>query len=198
MNLLEFTPVTIEPKGDAEVHRYVSKIVGTEISEVTRPCYVPKLIKYYSDLQKYTGITDNEIKTFKSGISSPYATFNIYNEKYTILLIIAVLYYMRKKKTEIAKTFFKLLSLKFYSSRLHIHFSKFCNEDLWVSSLDKLSPKHLFKLFPGHDTRWGSANEEILCNDTSAAFTGNICFLRCSSAQTAGCCTYRHFHLGNG
>lgn len=145
MNLLEFTPVTIEPKGDAEVHRYVSKIVGTEISEVTRPCYVPKLIKYYSDLQKYTGITDNEIKTFKSGISSPYATFNIYNEKYTILLIIAVLYYMRKKKTEIAKTFFKLLSLKFYSSRLHIHFSKFCNEDLWVSSLDKLSPKHLFK-----------------------------------------------------
>jgi len=145
MNLLEFTPVKIEPRNDSEVYRYVSKIGGMEISEVTRPCYVPKLIKYYSDLQKYTGITDDIIKTFKSGISKQYIKFNIYNEKYTILLIIAVLYYMRKKKIEIAKTFFKLLSLKFYSSRLHIHFSKFCSEDLWVLSLDKLSPKHLFK-----------------------------------------------------
>lgn len=145
MNLLEFTPVMIEPKGDSEVYRYISKVVGVEISEVTKPCYVPKLVKYYADLQRYTGITDDMIKTFVSGISSQYVKFNIYREKYTVLILIAILHYMRMKKIEIARTFFKLLSLKFYASRLHIHFSKFCNEDLWIMSLDKLSPKHLFK-----------------------------------------------------
>lgn len=149
MDLLEFTPVTIEPRSDSEVYRYLSKIVGTEISEVTKPCYVPKLIKYYSDLQRYTGITDDTIKTFRSGISTEFNKFNIYNEKYTVLLIIAVLHYMRLKKPEIAKTFFKLLTLKFYTSRLHIHFSKFCNPDLWILSLDRLSPKHLFKVHNG-------------------------------------------------
>lgn len=144
MDLLEFTAVTIEPKDDVKVYNYISKIVGTESSEIAKPCYLPKLVKYYSDIQKITGVDDKTISKFKSGISSKYSTINIYQEKYTLMLVISILHYMEKKKYEIAKMFFRLLAIKFYSSQLHKHFKKFCNSDIWIVSLDRLSQKHLF------------------------------------------------------
>ena len=100
MNLSELTVPLITPKSDPEVYRYISRVLGTEISEMVKPCYMPKLIKYFLDIQKYTGIDDEAIKIFKTGISKQYLKFNIYTDKYTILILIAVIYYLRKKKVE--------------------------------------------------------------------------------------------------
>jgi len=149
MNLLEFGNVEISPKPDAVVYRYISKIVGTEISNLSLPCQYPKLIRYISDLQNYLGVSNDDIKQFKSKIETKYKTFDIYNDKYTVLLIMAVLHFSRKKKYEIAKSFFLFLSLKFYSSRIHMHLSKFCNDGIWMLTLDRLSPRHLFKTNKG-------------------------------------------------
>ena len=147
--LLELATPDIAAKPDAEVYRFITRLLGTEISNMVKPCYIPKFTKYYLDLQKLTGITDDVIKEFKRNVESQYLKFNIYADKYTILLLMAVIYYIRKNKADISNTFFKLLAIKFYSSRIHIHFSKFCNEDLWIVTLDKLSPKHLFRVQNG-------------------------------------------------
>lgn len=149
MNLLEFGDVTIVPKEDAVVYRYISKILGIELSNMSKPCYYPKPVRYFLDLQSYLGIDKATIKQFKDKIESKYKTFDIYNEKYTVLLIIAILHYARKKKYEIARSFFLFLSVKFYSSRVHKHFSKFCNDGIWLLALDRLSPRHLFKVKKG-------------------------------------------------
>ena len=149
MNLLEFTPVEIKPEEDSKVYRYISKILGSELSNMSKPCYKPKLVRYYSDLQSLLNVDDEKIKTFMRGIDDKYATFQIYRDKYTILLLIVIIHYTQKKRFEIAKTFFEYLALKFYSSRIHKHFQKFCNEDLWVLALDRVSPKHLFRTKKG-------------------------------------------------
>jgi hypothetical protein len=150
MNLLEFTQVDIKPEDDSKVYRYISKILGNELTETSKPCHKPKLIKYFSDLQYILGIDNDKIKEFVSGIVVPYPhIFKIYKDKFTVLLLIATIYYTRKGKFDIAKSFFTFLNLKFYSSRIHKHFPKFCNGDLWILTLDKLSPKHLFKTKKG-------------------------------------------------
>lgn len=150
MNLLEFSQVEINPEEDSKVYRYISKILGTELSDISKPCFKPKVVKYFSDLQHILGIDDDKIKTFVSGIVVPYPhIFKIYKDKFTVLLLISIIYYVRKGKPEIAKTFFIFLALKFYSSRVHTHFQKFCSGDLWILTLDKLSPKHLFKTQKG-------------------------------------------------
>lgn len=150
MDLVEFTQVEINPDEDSKVYRYISRILGIELSEISKPCYKPKVVKYFSDLQHILGIDDEKIKTFVSGIVVPYPhIFKIYKDKFTVLLLIATIYYIKKEKPEIAKIFFIFLALKFYSSRVHMHFQKFCNGDLWILTLDKLSPKHLFKTQKG-------------------------------------------------
>lgn len=150
MDLLEFTQVEVKPEEDSKVYRYISRILGIELSEVSKPCYKPKVVKYFSDLQHMLGVSDEKIKEFVSSIVVPYPhIFKIYKEKFTVLLLIAIIYYIRKGKPEIAKTFFTFLNLKFYSSKVHQHFPKFCNGDLWIITLDRLSPKHLFRTQKG-------------------------------------------------
>lgn len=148
MNLIEFKDVSINVN-DSNVYRYISKILGNEIVSISKPCYYPKLIKYFKDLQRITNIDQSKIKKFKSNISKKYSSFNIYTDNYTVMLIISILYYSQKKKYEIAKLFFNFLAIKFYSSRLHLHLSKFCSEDLWIIALNNLSPRHLFKVQKG-------------------------------------------------
>jgi len=150
MNLLEFTDVTVEPKEDSKVYRYISRILGIELAEISKPCYKPKVVKYFADLQHILGVDDKKIKEFVAGIIVPYPhIFKIYKDKFTVLLLIATIYYTRKGKPEIAKAFFTFLNLKFYSSRVHRHFPKFCNGELWIIALDRLSPKHLFRTKKG-------------------------------------------------
>jgi len=150
MNLLEFTQVEVKPDEDSKVYRYISRILGIELSEVSKPCYKPKMIKYFSDLQHILGIDDDKIKEFVAGIVVPYPhIFRIYKDKFTVLLLIATIYYTRKGKPDIAKAFFTFLNVKFYSSRIHKHFPKFCSGDLWITTLDRLSPKHLFRTKKG-------------------------------------------------
>jgi len=150
MNLLEFTQVEVNPEEDSKVYRYISRILGEELSEISKPCYKPKVIKYFSDLQHILDINNDKIETFISGIIVPYPhIFKIYKDKFTVLLLIATIYYIRKEKPEIAKAFFTFLALKFYSSRVHKHFQKFCSGDLWILTLDRLSPKHLFRTQKG-------------------------------------------------
>lgn len=141
-------PYRLDIPNDSKVYRYMSKIYSVEASNVSNPCYLPKLVKYYADIKKITNIDEYKIKEFKDGIDPKYR-FNIYTDKYTCLLMIAMLYYTRRGKYDLAKIFFQFLGIKFYSSRLHTHFPKFCNQDIWVITFDRLSPKHLFKVKNG-------------------------------------------------
>ena len=145
MIILEYGKPSLKPKSDSDIYKYMSKIAGNELSNMVKPCYYPKPVIYFKDILDKLNINLDTIKEFKNGIDPKYKTINIYNEKYTVALILAILYYSRIKKYEIAKLFFLFLAIKFYSSRLHTHISTFCNEDLWIITLDRLSHKHLFK-----------------------------------------------------
>lgn len=145
-----FKTPEIQPKlSDAKIYRNMSKIYSTELVNISKPCYYPKLSRYKLDIQKEFGITNEEILLFKSNIIDKYKNFKIYGDKYTITILIIILYYQRQKKFENAKIFFDFLALKFYDSLAHILFPKYCNSEAWILALNNVSHRHLFKVKNG-------------------------------------------------
>lgn len=130
---------------DAEVSRELNKILGYEISSISRPCYYPKLIKYKENITRMTHLNNIELKKFSESLSPKYKRFNLFNESYTVMLINMIVDYSRKNKTNLALSSFIFMGIKFYSSMLHILFPKFCSDELWKTALARLSIKHLFK-----------------------------------------------------
>ena len=135
-------------KNDNIIRRKISSLVGYEFSEMGNPCYIPKFIKYKRELSILLNITKYDIKQFKDSISPKYR-FNMLVESYTLMIIISMLYYGKKRKEEISQLFFNFIGIKFYSSVLHIFFPKFCSDEIWKNSLNTVSSKHLFKVHNG-------------------------------------------------
>lgn len=134
---------------DSKLQRYISNCVGDEIFNLSKSCYYGKFVRYYLDIQKLIGITDDDIKEFRRrNISSKYLSFKVFNNKHTLLFIIAVLYFARTNRSALSRLFFVFLALKFQASLMHKYF-KFCNEDLFILALDQVSHRHLYRVKGG-------------------------------------------------
>jgi hypothetical protein len=134
-----------EKINDTECYKFISKIIGTEISRLSKPCYYPKLTIYYQDLQEITKFDDLMIKKFRDTVLDRYSKFAIFNDKYNVLLLMGIMYFSAKRKFEIAKLFYLFLAIKHYSNVFHKHFKLFCKDELFTMALEKVSHKHLYK-----------------------------------------------------
>lgn len=132
-----------------KLYRNISKVVGNEIASVGTACYYPKLIKYYPDIRSDLGINDAQIKEFKLQMTDYYQKMSILTDKQTLMSLIAMIYFIRRRKPEITKVFMEYLAIKFHSSVMHKLFPKYCNDDAWLLALDKLSHKHLYRVHKG-------------------------------------------------
>ena len=140
-----FSLPTVEVRNDVVVYKSLSKIVGAELNEIMKPCYYPKLTKYYKDLQEMLGVFDEQITSFTQSIERKYSAFPILNDKYTTLLIVAILEYSRLKKDNVVKMLYYLLAIKFYSNLVHKFFN-FCQPEVFTMAMEQISTKHLFKV----------------------------------------------------
>lgn len=144
-----FSMPSVKIPDDTKVFKFITRLLGDELSQLSKPCYMPKLIKYIEDLKDLTLIDDDDIKKFRDVLDPAVKNFDIYRDKNTILLMIMLINYARLNRAPIAKEVYRLLTLKFYSSLVHKQFPKFCNNDVWAMALSNLSPKHLFKVKNG-------------------------------------------------
>lgn len=137
--------ITNPPKDDKKLIRYLASSIGAEITNISKPCYSPKVIKYKTDLLHLLGVSGVDIKYFLKNLDSKYSRFDIFSDQYTISIIISMIYFSQNKKPEISKLLFHFLAIKFYSSLFHISFPRFCSDFLWNKTMDKISSKHLFR-----------------------------------------------------
>jgi len=139
-------PEFTESKKHTEIYRYLSRVVGNELSKLTKSCYKPSFVLYHADLKKMTGITDDVIKEFRSKIDKKYRNgFQIFNDKYTLLIVIYMLRCAKEKRWELVKVLYMLLAIKFQSSLVYRAFPKYCNEEVWNIALDRVSARHLYR-----------------------------------------------------
>lgn len=138
-----FVDLTFEQ--EKNVHKYLANIIGKELAGISTSCYMPKFVKYKQDLEHRSNINRTKIKEFKKQFEATYSKFVVFNDETTMILIMLTLYFARKNRMETSKFAYLLLSIKFYSSLLHISFPKFCSDRLWLLALSSISPKHLFR-----------------------------------------------------
>lgn len=134
---------------DRKIHRKVSTIVGSELSNLGKVCYYPKMVRYFEDLISELQLTNEDIKRFKeTNIGKRYSSFSILNDKQTLMLVIAIIYFARRKQLDVSELFFLFLAVKLHSNLMHKHF-KFCQPDAYAMALERISHKHLYKVKGG-------------------------------------------------
>ena len=127
-----------------ELLHYTAQIVGEELSKMSQPCYMPKVIKYKTDFLSKAHITDKTKKQFMNQLEEKYR-FNVLNDTLTVGVIMCIVEFSRREDANGIKLMYLFLAIKFYSSLMHISFPRFCNDELWRLTLSRVSPKHLFR-----------------------------------------------------
>jgi hypothetical protein len=149
MGSLNDFKLDMDPGRDRYFYRYVARIVATELSSISSPCYYPKLIKYWKELYNITNFDFNELERFKKTISPEYRSFDIFMDKQNIFLYICLIHFSKKNMKEYMNLLYQFITVKMYSHLVHRSFPKFCRNDLWEMTMNQISPRHLFKVCNG-------------------------------------------------
>ena len=150
MPKINFKKLNMKLENENKYKRSISVIIGKELSSITKPCYFPKINRYQNEISKLTEYDMAYHINFKKALPKKIQKFGIINEKYTAQLLLMFMYYLQNKgSSDTAKLTNTLLAIKFYSSILHRMVPKYCDNDSWNVSLDRISPKHQFKVKNG-------------------------------------------------
>lgn len=138
-----------EVKYDSNTHRFILKMISEELSNMSTPCYYPKLVRSFEDVKERLGIRKKDCLDFKiNNYNKKISSFDMMNQEQVIVLSICLIYFARKKDFEALKVFYYFLAIKFYYNLFHKHF-KFCNDKYYELALNRISKKHLFKIKKG-------------------------------------------------
>jgi len=131
--------------------KYVTKLVGNELGNISKACYMTKFIHYWRDILYLTGFKQDDINAFTKSYpkTSAFTKSQIFRDKYNQLILMCIIHFLNTKQYNNAKLFYYLLAIKNYSNLVHKHFSKFCSPELWRIAIDRVSNKHLFKVHNG-------------------------------------------------
>lgn len=135
----------IDANNQRQVYRFVSRIVGNELSDISKPCYMPKLVGYRNELTNLLGYTRERGRSFQNQFSPKYARFGFLQDEFTRMILMGLVHYGAERNVDLTKLFYTLLTIKFYNSLLHRMFPRFCSDGLWTLTLNKISTKHLFR-----------------------------------------------------
>ena len=144
-NIITNTFIKSNPSDVRMIHKYLATVCGYELSQISEPCYFPKIVKYKNDFFSKTKIDPKNTKLFLKQMNPTYANFAIFNDELTVGLIAGLLHFSRSKDYDVAKICYFLLAIKFYSSLVNISFPRFCDRELWIHAFTQVSPKHLIR-----------------------------------------------------
>jgi len=139
------------------VVRFISTVIGRELFNITRGCYYLKNVKYDKELENVTGVNDIIIKQFKKSMPEEFLYISpegkkgraILTDKRNLGIIYNLISYLKNKDYEMALLFSNYLALRFYGNVIHLYMKEYCNAQIWALAMDKISPRHVFKIKSG-------------------------------------------------
>ncbi len=135
----------IQSTDTTKIYRYISRIVGNEIANISSPCYRPNLVGYRNEFFSIMKYNKSNGKEFKKQLSKKMSGFGIFQDDFTICILMGLVHFGAEKHKDLTKLFYFLLAIKFYNSVMFKSFPRFCSDPLWEMALNKLSATHLFK-----------------------------------------------------
>ena len=129
-----------------ELQKLITRLAATEISAISQPCYFPPLKKSYNEMLMEIGLTDQEVKAFirRMLAGSASVDFRIMNDSATILLLLIMHIFIKKKNTVGLSDALVYHMVRQYSHVMNRQFPKYCNADVFRYALNNLTKTHLF------------------------------------------------------
>jgi hypothetical protein len=144
MTLNEITNRILDNKNTLKV--FLLRATTNELSQMTSPCYYPKIHRYYYELLNLCKLSEKELKTFIKETYFPTKAkdFLLVNDPYTNLILIATNFFLNQKDLISAHTCLIFLNLKFYTSTMSINI-KYCNPNVFLAALERIPKTHLYR-----------------------------------------------------
>ncbi|RLA75869.1 MAG: hypothetical protein DRG78_20140 [Epsilonproteobacteria bacterium] len=128
-----------------KLKRSLHKIVATELSSLSEPCYYPSLKKYYYELLDTTKLKEKNIREFVKRFykGTPASKWKLHRDPISNFYIFLMWVLNRSRQTTAYKSALLLYIIRNYTNLMHKQM-KFCNDDTFKYALENLAKTHLF------------------------------------------------------
>jgi len=125
--------------------KFLMKVTAHELTELSNPCYYPKLKKNYFELLHLTGLKEQDAKTFVKRFykGTKYSEFLLQKDPIANLIIFIMFYFLKVNDVAGYTTTMAYFIIRNYANLIHKQIS-FCNEYAFKYALEHLAKTHLF------------------------------------------------------
>lgn len=138
-----------------QLHSYITKFVGLELSNLVEACYYPKVNSIYQDLLHMCNTSEKKLLDYSNQkYGAQRLSFKLVHDPYTTMLILIVQQALKHNDTACAQMAFHLFSLRTYSNTLRNFTTpksggnnrkSICIKDVFETAIESLSMNHIFK-----------------------------------------------------
>lgn len=131
---------------DRKLYKFIKTTSMQELSNLSEPCYYPKFRKYKSELLRFVGLSEKDLKEFPKRFykGTKWSKFQLHNDDYTNLLLFIMHYFLKNNNELGFSTTLLFYNIRQYSNVIH-KLLRYCNEEIFKYSLENLPNIHLFK-----------------------------------------------------
>lgn len=129
------------------LRRLITKLVSTNLGNLSEPCFVPSVRKDYYDFLHYTGLADADVGAFRKKLwagrkEEKFA--NLLKDNPTTFYLALLSYFLKHNDAIGYESLFIYFTIRQYSQQMARYFSKYCNPEAFTYSLNSLTKTHLF------------------------------------------------------
>ena len=146
--IFQLSPTETFLSNEKRIVSLTLNIVANELNEMSKPCYLPKFIRYELDYKKLTGFDENFLRNVVRQYPSVFRTFSVVSKnRFNVLIIYIIAHFIQTNNPKYSKLFYQFLALKHYYNIVYTYLpKKFCHSNIWNITFSRLSNKHLFRL----------------------------------------------------
>ena len=128
-----------------KLKRTIHKIVATEISKLSEPCYYPSLKKYYYELLYICKLKEKDIKEYVKRFyaGTPASKWKLHRDPISNFQIFLMNVFLRRREVAAYKSTMLLFVVRYYTNLMNKQI-QYCNKDVFRYTMDNLTQTHLF------------------------------------------------------
>lgn len=154
--------------------KFLTKVVSEELSNLTEPCFVPKIKKYYFNLLHLCNLTEKDVKEYVKRFyyGTIYSEFQLHKDPITNLIIFIMHYFLSVDDTSGYFMTMLYFSIRYYTNLMFKQL-RFCNPDAFKYAMENLAKTHLFSREKTISNALYFMAKEIIRRHTSGIKKGN-------------------------
>ena len=161
---------------NSKLRKLIFTMTANELSKLTEPCYFPSLKKYYFELLYVCGLKEKDISAFVKRFykGTPASKWKLHSDPKSNFYIF-IMYYLINNKDQLAySSMMTFYTIRNYANLVQKHLPKFCSDDIFRYTLEKLVKNHLFSREKSISGGLYFLSKELQNRHTNSIKEGNV------------------------